>query len=407
MRPLIVVLPSTEDRRRFSAIGERRGLACRFITRRGGIDTFDARAVLDEIGAIDEPRAIVGLGDYPSVLIAAVAAERAGLPGASPDSVFGASHKYESRLRQRHAIADHVPKFLLWNGRDRPNIAEELGFPCFAKPVKGVASWRCMSIADVAALHDYALQHHLQVPKVVAAFEHLMLIAGLRFESARAILLEEHLYGEQVTVECIADGDSVRALGVVDSHMYSGTRSFRAFSYPSKYPEAVVRRMERIVETALLGSGLRRTLCHAELMYDPASGRIAIIEINPRMSAQFAPLFEMVDGFDMYDLQVQLALGESPTFTRGAGRYPFAASVVFRRFEDGMVVRHPSEEERARVLRHVHGESVECLVDVGERLSQKIQDPESYRYAFVNLGGEDLEDVERRAWMLESAFQFA
>ena len=37
-----------------------------------------------------------------------------------------------------------------------------------------------------------------------------------------------------------------------------------------------------------------------EMMYDAATDRIGIIEINPRMASQFADLYEKVDGTNSY-----------------------------------------------------------------------------------------------------------
>jgi hypothetical protein len=73
-----------------------------------------------------------------------------------------------------------------------------------------------------------------------------------------------------------------------------------------------------------------------------------------------------------------------------------SASFVFRRFEDGVVARVPSPDDLRRFKERFPDGFVEILVQPGERLSDELQDDESYRYALVDLCAGDWEELHRK-----------
>ena len=89
-----------------------------------------------------------------------------------------------------------------------------------------------------------------------------------------------------------------------------------------------------------------------ELFWDPKREWPTVIEINSRLSAQFADLFQKVDGVSTHEVLVDLALGKKPRWRRGEGRYRIAASFVLRTDRDRFVTRVPSATEirHARTL---------------------------------------------------------
>jgi hypothetical protein len=66
---------------------------------------------------------------------------------------------------------------------------------------------------------------------------------------------------------------------------------------------------------------------------------------------------------------------------------------VLRTFEDHTVVALPSEADIAGLSRLYRDIRVELHGAVGRRLSDELQDEQSYRYGIVNLGGGDRADV--------------
>jgi hypothetical protein len=127
-------------------------------------------------------------------------------------------------------------------------------------------------------------------------------------------------------------------------------------------------------------------------MYDRETGRIAIIEINPRMASQFADLYEKVDGTNSYQVLLDIAEGRAPAFARRQGRYAFAASCVLRSFVDCHVEAVPSDANVQR-LAGLYPVRIEMHATPGRMLSDELHDGQSYRYGIVNLGGRDLADV--------------
>ena len=196
-----------------------------------------------------------------------------------------------------------------------------------------------------------------------------------------------------MTVEGFVHGGKATIIGVVDSVMFPGTLAFARFDYPSALSEDVQRRMVDIAATVMPGLGFDNGLFNIEMMYDPESDAISIIEINPRMASQFADLYEKVDGTNSYAVLLDIAQGRTPRLARRQGRYAFAASIVLRSFEDCVVTALPSEADLERLKRSYPDLRVEILARVGRALSSEMQDGNSYRYGIVNLGGKDRDDV--------------
>src|SRR6185295_11385450 len=111
---------------------------------------------------------------------------------------------------------------------------------------------------------------------------------------------------------------------------------------------------------------------------------------------QFADLYEKVDGTSSYDVLLTIAQGRAPSFTRRQGRHGFAASCVLRSFADCHVEAVPTDEDLARLALAYPDIRVEVHATPGRRLSDELQDGQSYRYGVVNLGGRDLADVLQR-----------
>src|SRR5262249_54752160 len=127
------------------------------------------------------------------------------------------------------------------------------------------------------------------------------------------MIAEEVLAGTQVTVEGIACGGKVAILGIVDAVLYPGPIAFPRFEYPAALTEPLQSRMAAIAAQALRALSFDHGVFNVEMFHDPATGRITILEVNPRVAYQFADLYEKVEGFNTYDAVLALATGEPPT----------------------------------------------------------------------------------------------
>jgi biotin carboxylase len=279
-----------------------------------------------------------------------------------------------------------------------------LAFPLFVKPIKSYLSILARPLETFQDLLGAIAQAPKRLGPVARMFDALVGVSTLdrrfRHVPASALLLEELLTGQQVTLDGYAYGDRVVPLGVVDSAFFPRTLSFERFTYPSRLPHRVLERMGQIAEAVIRAIGLDRTFFNIEFIYRQEDDSIWIIEVNGRMASQFAPLYRMLHGIDLYAMQLDMILGKDPGGSQvwSPGRKPagVAASFVLRRFEDGHVARIPSDQDLHRLVRRFPDAWVEILVKEGERLSDELQDDESYRYALVDLCAGDWGELERK-----------
>ena len=359
-----------------------------------GISIDDPEVELERILTLCEKEnvdVIISTDDYPGTTLASIAAERLGLRGVSPAANLLCQHKYYSRQIQYQATPEAVPNFQLLDVRDD---AENLriGFPCFVKPVKSffsVGAHRVDSVDQLAAIkHRWASLASFFSPFEVLLKKYVGLSVGNKF-----LLAEELLEGLQATLEGYVYQGEIYLLGIVDSVMFPNTIAFKRFEYPSSLPEPVQSRMLSLARKLMRQSGFDHGMFNVEFMYNPAADTIHVVEINPRMSSQFADLFEKVDGINSYSVLLDLAFGKRPQIRKGEGRYPMAASCVLRTFENKRVMKLPGDDEIAQLQFEHPDIRIEVLATEGTRLSQQMQDGQSYRYGIINIGGGSMPEI--------------
>jgi biotin carboxylase len=353
-------------------------------------------------GAVD---GVISTDDYPGSTLAAFVASRFGLPGVAPLADLTCQHKFLARAAQRAAAPQAVPWFARI-GNGAPAAAQAgIRFPAFVKPIKSFFSIGARRVDSMRALRDAIAVNPVSARFLQPLDRLLRSHAGI--EAGPPLLVEGLLTGMQATLDgFVADGQVV-ALGVVDSIMFPGTISFDRFEYPSSLPVPVQRRMADVARDVLTSIGFDNGLFNIEFMHDPVMDTISIVEINPRMSSQFADLYEKVDGFNPYAVLVDLALGREPVVSRRRGRHAMAASCVLRTFDDCDVIAVPAPAQVDALLREHPDARVEILATPGTRLSHTMQDGASYRYGLLNLGGESRADILAKFDACRRAMPFA
>jgi len=156
-----------------------------------------------------------------------------------------------------------------------------------------------------------------------------------------------------------------------------------------------VARLEDIARRAVEAIGFTHGLFNVELFYQPASGRITIIEINPRMAGQFSDLYERVDGKSLWSLELDLALGRTPLFPHREGRFGAASSFVFREFGDAVKQAPPVEQQGWLTATYP---DARLFLDLKHSTSRERETKwlGNYRYALVHMGGTDHDDMMAR-----------
>lgn len=359
---------------------------------------FDAERFIEETAAAIGAAALDGVfasDDYPGSLAAAAIAERLDLPGPPLRSVLLCHHKYYGRLAQRAAVPEAVPAFALVRGEEGRAEAA-LGWPAFAKPVKSFFSLYAERVEGPDELRAVVARANGHLARFVQPLDRMLRRFPEWSVGAGHFLAEGLLRGRQCTLEGCMHRGEFRVVGVVDSILYPGTISFRRFEYPSALPEPVRERMAAIAERFVRSIGFDDGLFNAEMMYDEEADRVSIIEVNPRMCPQFADLMEKVNGVNTYEIALDVAAGRRPAVRRPHAPFAFAASLVPRLFEDRRVLRVPDRADIERLLARFPDARLKVLCRVGHRLSEELQDGKSFRYAVLNLGGADREDVLER-----------
>ena len=210
------------------------------------------------------------------------------------------------------------------------------------------------------------------------------------------LLAEQVLCGRQVTVEgCVYRGEG-SIIGIIDSIMYPGTNSFQRFEYPSNLPSGVQQRMSELALRFIASIGFDNSLFNIEMFYNSENDAIHIIEVNPRMCPQFADLMEKVNGVNSFEIALSIAAGLRPTIHRPIPQYRVAASFVLRLFTDMSVARVPSPLELAAFQGRFPGARLKVLCREGQRLSDELQDGNSFRYAVLNLGDDSARHLGER-----------
>jgi hypothetical protein len=364
---------------------------------------FDARRYIDRLARKYRRAGIAGVistNEQYGALIAARLAREFGLPGTDPLAVVRAQHKILARQSIGAALPDASPRYTAIPWTIGQAEAAELPYPLFVKPVKAAYSVLARRIDRPAELCRHLRfgpwEKHI-IRRLVKPFDDLMrdLVADSGVCDAHHLIGEEPLEGVQVNVDGYVHRGAVHCPGVVDSVMYPGTIAFQRFEYPSRMPEAVQHELMHVARKAIEAIGFDHGMFNVELFWRPRDGAISVIEINPRLAAQFADLYEKVDGTNPYQVLADLALGRTPRWVARAGRYGAAASFVLREFDGATKVAPRPTEIRWLATTHPDAR-LQTFIKRGQSRSREMKWLGSYRYATVNLGGRDRDDLLRR-----------
>ncbi|MDQ0792367.1 acetyl-CoA carboxylase biotin carboxylase subunit family protein [Streptomyces sp. B1I3] len=358
-----------------------------------------ARSVLDaHDGSID---AIVGYWDFPVSTLVPILGQEYGTRTTSLESVVKCEHKYWSRLEQQKVIDDY-PRF----GRvdldsDDPQPPEGVRFPMWLKPALSYSSELAFGVSDMTEFRAAVDEIRAGIARVGRPFDAILDRLDLPPEMAdvggQVCLAEEAMNGIQVAVEGYVHDGEVTVYGVLDSINYPDSPCFLRHQYPSTLPPPVVARLHETSKRTMRRIGMDEATFSIEYFYDPSTGDVKLLEINPRHSQSHAELFEYVDGVANHHRMISLALGQDPRVKGGRGDYRMAAKWYYRWFGDGAVHQVPGPEEIAAIEREIPGVRIDVVPEEGQKLSSLSgQDSYSYEVAHIFTGGDDEQDLRRK-----------
>jgi biotin carboxylase len=218
-------------------------------------DPLGAAAALATQARVD---GIVAVGDRPAY-IAALAAERIGIPYNSPDSVAASRNKFLARERFRAAglLVPEFHRLPLAAGPDR--AAHEVHYPCVLKPLSLSASRGVIRANDpaefIAAFHR--IQSLLADPD----------IARLHEDQDRFLQVESFIPGREFALEGILTDRKLRVLALFDKPDPLDGPFFEETIYvtPSRESNDTQDAIVRTTQAAVRALGLTEGPIHAEM----------------------------------------------------------------------------------------------------------------------------------------------
>ena len=374
---------------------------------------FDIRRYVDRMVKLGRHLGVAGVispHEQFGILVAALVAQRLGLPGPDPEAILVAQHKYCARVAIDLVAPDANPPFGAFPYTVSRPEQVPLPFPFFVKPVKATFSVLARRIDSYAELrhhlHFKPFEQHI-IKRLVRPFNDV-LKEHPRFEiDAHHLVAEGLVEGMQLNVDGYACRGEFRILGIVDEVMYPGTMAFNRFEYPSSLPEPVRRRVADVARTAMQAVGFDHGLFNVELAWDPRRDTLRVIEINPRVASQFVTLYEWVDGIRLYQLMLDLALGETPRCQPVSTEHSHAASFIFRKFDGRPVHPVPGRHQLDRVHARHPDAHLMLYMKHGTDLAREMKWLGSHRYAVLNLRGHSQEDLYARYRDIRDTLGFA
>ncbi len=363
--------------------------------------TFNVHRYIDKLVRRCEklkPDAVFSTDEQFGALIAAIVAQRLGLPGTNPQAILNTQHKWLARQIQQRVVPQATPAYAHFSYEiDKPEQTG-LPFPFFVKPIKATWSVLARRVDNFAELQQHLRFHPLEkfiIKRLVKPFNDILHQSGVNDVDAHHLIAEELIDGHLVTLEGYAQDGEIHHLGITDSIMFPDTYAFKRFDYPSRLSPAVQKRMQDIATVVMQATGFDFGLFNMELYYREKFDDIKIVEINPRLARQFCDMHEKVDGQNTFDLLLALYL-KLPLPEKNQPQYACAASFVFRDFSGKALPVGPTDKE-LHWLKHTYPDA-RLLVypKQGASLAREIKWLGSYRYAVLNLGGANWEDLMQR-----------
>jgi ATP-grasp domain-containing protein len=410
VKPRVLVLfPDEWDR----AAARAGAVASRYDVRYEGFDlfafpdnvrlfTFDALAFVERVvrkySALGV-QAVVTSDEQFGPFIAALVAQRLGLPHADLESVLRTQHKYYARSAFERIAPEANARFgLLRRGFAQPADVP-LAFPFYVKPAKAaysVLARRVESFAELRRHTRFGAFEAAIIERLVRPFADVMRAHSGLTEDPFAMVCEEIAHGRQVTANGYVREGRVTMLGTVDSVMYPGTDHFQRFQYPSALPAERLEAVDALAARLVAGLGLRHGMFNVEMRVDPHTGQPRVIEINPRAAGQFYDLFERVDGYCLFQALLELESGAEPTVRRRAGRHAHAASFVLRDLSGAGLARWPDAREIAALAAAHPDAHLMVYRKRGADLAREMKWLGSYRYGVYNAGAASREELQAR-----------
>lgn len=289
-------------------------------------DTQDPEAMEKALRAL--PARVAGVMTVMEyyVPLAAATARRLGLPGLDPRAADTARDKHRTRVRCAE-LGVPVPVFRFVGSTAQVDAAlDAVGLPCVVKPVDESASIGVALCRSRAEAHD-------RIAELVASRTN-----SKGQPRVPGGLVEECLFGHEVSVETFTHGGRTTVLGVTDK-LLGPTPYFieLGHTFPSGLPEHVRRGAADVATAALDAIGFDFGPAHTEVKLTPRGP--VVIEINARTGGDFIPdLVGYATGVALLEQSIAAHTGGVPDLTPTRAR---GAAIRFLAGRTGVVATVP------------------------------------------------------------------
>ncbi|MHB8717892.1 MAG: carbamoyl-phosphate synthase large subunit [Candidatus Dormibacteria bacterium] len=265
-------------------------------------EPLDAESVLSVI-AVERPLGVVAqFGGQTAVNLAApLHAAGVTILGSDVDTIDQAEDRRSFEALMRSLGIPQPPGAATHDIEEAIEIADRIGYPVLVRP-SYVLGGRAMEVVHSRA----AMRRYLDAAMAVLPDE-----GSVR---RGAVLVDKYLFGTEVDVDAVSDGETVVIPGLMEHIERAGVHSGDSMAaYPAPRLDPAVR--DEIVDhTIRITRALRvRGLCNIQFVV--YRGRAHVIEVNPRAS-RTVPFLSKVSGVPMVDLAIR-AMGDESLASLG------------------------------------------------------------------------------------------
>ncbi len=332
----------------------------------GSIRDYDAMLA---VARRFKPDAIASGTCDTSVVTVARLCEELGLPGISVETALDATDKVRMIERFVRKGVAH-PAFAVVRKGDLDGFEPQIPYPLIAKPTDN-AGGRGVGLARSSEELARAL---------VAASS-----AGVSGD----VLVEECMTGPEVSVEVVVADGIPHVLQVTDK-LTSGAPHFFEVGHcqPTSLGASEREAISRLADAAVLAVGLKNSAAHVEIKLTPEGPKM--VELGARLGAEWITSYLIggsIEGVDMTESMIRLALGEKPTGWDYRDSGEFVAS-RFMPAREGVFLGLRGLDAAAASEGVIH---VECHGFAGERYGKAVDN--SGRFASVVARGASKEEA--------------
>jgi len=252
--------------------------------------------------------AVVAIGDRPAYL-AALAAERMGLPFHRPQAAAASINKFTTRecFRKAGLLVPLYSKIRV--DEDAGDAAKKVPYPCVLKPL-GLSTSRGVIRANGSQEFIGAFIRIRKLLKTPA-------IARLRDPALDYIQVESFLPGREFALEGLVTDGRLQVLALFDKPDPLDGPYFQETIYisPSREPLSMQEAIRNVAQAAVTALGLHQGPVHAEMRV--GGDRVCMLEVAPRpIGGLCAKALIFENGAPLEEVIVRHALGEDVSDAR-------------------------------------------------------------------------------------------